>query len=319
MKPLITSLVRVAAIALAIAATGCVVGDDKAAPSTTVKEYLYGRFHVNVVEASAISESYTTVLGRVNDNPTPSTLQWDTSAVSGVCKLLIPRAPFCAVSCGSAAACVADGVCQAYPKAVVVGPVTVQGMKTMAGPTSFVMQPLLGTYQPPAGTQFLVPPFTEGDDVSFAAGTDSLGSFVLTAKAIRPLQVDYDSIILVDNQSVTLQWTPPTVAGHSTVSARLDISHHGGVKGVIECESADNGSLVVAAGLVDGLKALGISGFPTVELSRHSVSAARTDMSLELLVESMVVRPISIPGLVSCSGDEECPLGQTCQQDLKCQ
>jgi hypothetical protein len=325
MKPVTSHSRRIRAVVLAIAtvimATSCVVDDegDAVTPIDPVKVHLHGRVQVNLVEATLFSEAYTTVLGRVNNGPTPSTLQWTQADSSGSCKLMIPRAPFCAVSCGSTAACVADGVCQDYPKALVVGSMTVNGMKTVAGPTSFVMQPLLGTYQPPATTQFVAPPFTEGDDVTISAGTDSTGLFSLTAKAMGPLQVLYDSIVLTDNQAVTLQWTPPSAASSSTVSARFDISHHGGVKGVIECESADNGQLIVAASLVNQLKALGISGFPTVELSRHSASPVRTDMSLELRIESMVVRPISIPGLISCSGDEECPNGQTCQQDLKCQ
>jgi hypothetical protein len=38
-----------------------------------------------------------------------------------------------------------------------------------------------------------------------------------------------------------------------------------------------------------------------------------------LRLESRVVRPVSIPGIVSCIEDADCPSSQTCQQDFKCQ
>src|SRR5688572_12289893 len=60
---------------------------------STVKKYLHGRFLVNLVEETSLSYAYTSILGRVNDGPTPSTLAWDTSTTSGACKLLIPRSP----------------------------------------------------------------------------------------------------------------------------------------------------------------------------------------------------------------------------------
>jgi len=312
------------ALVTALLAASCVVDDKTTATppgeTDTVVRPVYGRFQVTLVEETAFDDAYASVLGRVTTGTTPSTLQWDTATVSGACKLLIPRAPFCETPCGSGAACVADGVCRVYPAGLNVGTVTMTGVKTTTGATSFTMQPVFSNYQP-VGITLDYPPFTEGAEVSVAIAHDSVGSFALKAKGIAPLNALYDSVVFADNQPVTLTWTPPSAgaAGNSTVSARFDISHHGGVKGVIECEAADNGSLTVAAGLVTQLKGLGISGFPTVELSRHSASPARTDMSLELRIESTVTRPISIPGIVSCSGDEDCPNGQTCQQDLKCQ
>lgn len=316
-----TLSLRLAASVLALAAASCML--DEAPSSDTpdvVKRHVYGRFQVSLLEESPFSDAYATVLGRVTTGTTPSTLQWDTVTTNGACKLLVPRAPFCEVACGSGAACVADGVCQAYPAGLNVGTVTMTGMKTAAGAKSFTMQPVLSNYQP-SGVTLAFPPFDEGANVSVAISDDSVGTFKLTAKGIAPLNVLFDSVVFADNQPVTLQWTPPSAeaAGNSTVSARFDISHHGGIKGVIACESPDNGSLTVPATLVNQLKALGISGFPTVDVSRHSASPVRSDMSLELRIESMATRAISIPGLVSCSGDEDCPNGQTCQQDLKCQ
>jgi hypothetical protein len=288
---------------------------------TGVRKALYGRFVVNLVEGTSFSDPFASVAGRVSDGPTPSVLAWDTTATSGACKLLVPRTPFCANSCGSAGACVDSagvGVCRAYPKGVNVGTVTLTGLRTVSGSTSVTMTPLLLNYQPTAGTSFQFPPFTEEQSVTLAATGDTSGAFTLTAKAIKPLVPLFDSVVLQSGQPMTLQWTPKGSAATSSIHAEVDISHHGGLKGLIACEASDNGELVIAATLVDQLKALGIAGFPTVDMTRYA-SGTNANTNVELRVESRITRPISIPGLVSCFGDDECPNGKTCQQDFKCQ
>jgi hypothetical protein len=98
----------------------------------------------------------------------------------------------------------------------------------------------------------------------------------------------------------------------------INLSYHGGTKGKIECDCEDNGSLVIPASLLDQLKALGISGFPKIEIARRSIgtnAAAHAD----IVIESKVIKMLKVPGLVSCNGDEECPSGQSCQGDLRCQ
>ena len=108
------------------------------------------------------------------------------------------------------------------------------------------------------------------------------------------------------------------MAGKSAISVRVDISHHGGIKGAIECEGPDNGSLEIAATLVDKLKALGVSGFPKIDISRKA-TGTHPDVHVDLTIESTVEKSLTIPGIISCTGDDECPTGQTCKQDLKCQ
>jgi Cys-rich repeat protein len=40
---------------------------------------------------------------------------------------------------------------------------------------------------------------------------------------------------------------------------------------------------------------------------------------VELLIASSRIEIVEIPGLVTCSEDADCPTGETCQPDLKCQ
>jgi hypothetical protein len=101
------------------------------------------------------------------------------------------------------------------------------------------------------------------------------------------------------------------------VHVELDISHHGGTKGKIECVADDNGRLEIAAELVTRLKALGIAGWPIAELTRQAKGTS-PDVKVDLLLESKFVKDITIPGLVSCSDHPDCPTGQTCQVDMTC-
>jgi hypothetical protein len=133
------------------------------------------------------------------------------------------------------------------------------------------------------------------------------------------LHILNDSITLADGQAISLKWTAPGAANaaNSTIFVMVDISHHGGSKGKIECEGPDNGALEIPAALVDKLKALGVSGFPKIEVSRRAVGTSAS-VDAEVVLESMDNKLLNIPGLISCGGDEDCPGTQKCQQDLQC-
>ncbi len=118
---------------------------------------------------------------------------------------------------------------------------------------------------------------------------------------------------------MALAWTPPATAGRSTVHVKLDISHHGGTRGKIECEAADTGSLTIDGALVTELLHLGVAGFPTIVVTRSaSGEAALTVGRVALSLESEIEREVVIPGVISCNENADCPDGQTCQTDLRC-
>lgn len=277
-----------------------------------------GYFRILLNEKSEFSQGQPTVEGRVFSGVSPSTLLWIEKASSGGCALYEPKAPFCDPGCGSGALCVSDGVCQSFARPIEVGKVTMTGAKTKSGATSFTMDPTNKAYQPPAGVNLEYLPFAEGDEVKIeAAGDTALGSFSVSAKAIARLSVLNDTIVLADGQPIRLRWTPPGDDVGSTISVLMDISHHGGSKGKIECETEDDGSLDMAASLLDALKALGISGWPQIEITRKSVST-NPQVHVDLEIKSPIARILGIPGLISCTGDEDCPTGKTCQPDLQC-
>lgn len=293
---------------------------DAGAPDEQV-----GAFLVRLVEPTPADgdtpaqPGYTAVLGRVSDGPTPSPVIWDEVSAGGDCRLLTPRVPFCATPCGGSAACVEDDVCQRYPAGVSVGTVRVIGLAQAGGATELVMEPIANNYQPAASVELEYPPFPEGATVRIEASGGAHAPFSVEARGVAPLALTRDTFPLERGSPLDLAWVPPTVPGLSRIHVKLDISHHGGSKGMITCETEDDGGLELDAGLVTELMDLGIAGFPTIIVTRAASGEATMSLGRVLLTTSAdVERPIAIPGLSSCTDDRECPMGQSCQSDLTC-
>jgi hypothetical protein len=238
----------------------------------------------------------------------------------GDCELLTPRAPFCPERCGASAACVEDGVCQDYPKALNAGTVKVSGVRTAAGETEFAMDPVANTYQPRAAVKLPFPAFDEGARVRLEATGGDLDPFTLEARGIAPLELTSDEFALSPDAALDLAWTRAAKPANSRVHVKLDISHHGGSKGMITCEFDDAGSGQLPAAMIAKLIELGVAGYPSVIVTRASSGQASTRVGrVALTIESKVERYVTLAGLESCTGDTDCPSGKTCQSDLTCE
>lgn len=279
-----------------------------------------GRIDITIKPPDSMSAGATTFIGKFYDAPYPVQNSWKLQEASGGCQLLTPVFPFCDPGCGTSV-CVSDDTCVAYPKQVDVGTLSVEGMQAQAG-ASFMVSPLSETnltYQPKASVGLTYPGATPGQPVIVRGTSGAYGAFTLQAAGIAPLELmGTGNVRVASGEPTTLSWVPSGSAAR--VLVELDISHHGGIKGEIVCDVDDTGSLEIPAPLVTGLVDLGVAGFPTIIVTRRSVGAATVPQGrVELLLSSRVERPVEIPGVVSCSGDAECPTGQTCQQDFKCE
>jgi hypothetical protein len=263
------------------------------------------------------TEGRANIIGKVFAGAYPSTKIWNHADESGDCVLEIPRVPFCNPACGSDA-CVADGVCQAYPAVKQVGDVVVTGLNALDGSTSFTLIEVNGTYQKPPAVELAWPIFEEGGAVRFDAAGGDFTPFSLEAKGIAPLVVTSGNLALDPEASLDLTWEPASDPEDSIVHVQLDISHHGGTKGHIQCETADDGSLSIAAPLISQLIDLGVAGFPTILLSRRSVGSALVSAGrVDLTIYSNQELAVEVPGLVSCTDNSQCESG-VCGPDLKC-
>jgi hypothetical protein len=194
----------------------------------------------------------------------------------GDCALLIPSVPSCVPSCGSGAACVRENVCQRYPTALDAGTVRLAGLRGGGASEPVTLTSVANTYQRPAGLGLAYPPFSEGDAITLmSAGSANVAPFTVTSAEIAPLALAEGTIARAPGSPTTLAWTPPGPMGAGArVRGKLDISHHGGSRGMITCETADDGSLAIAAPLVSGLIALGVAGFPSVVVTRERTASA---------------------------------------------
>ncbi len=311
--------------------TDAATPEDTAATQQGDPETQVGAFTIELVAAveasagGAATPAFVSVVGRVHDGETPQQVLWVPLMEGGGCTVLEPTVPFCDPTCGSGQACAGEDDCRDYPTAVNVGTVTLTGLASEDGAEELTMEPLppSNTYQPRTDVTLRYPPFTHGDPVRLEAEGGGSAAFDIDTVGIAPLNLTTSGPVrFAEDEAVRVEWE----AGEES-SARIrvvvDISHHGGQRGEIDCDVADTGSMEIPAELVTQLLELGWSGFPTLRISREAVgSTVIAAGRVDLLVSSAEVLPIDIPGLTSCNdvgAADGCPEGQTCQADLQCQ
>lgn len=269
----------------------------------------------------------TLVIGKVSDAPRPPQIIWEVALEDGACRVETPRVPFCDGGCG-ADVCAEDGVCLPYPAGQNVGEVTLSGVLLVSGETQIVLREVNKNYQAPAATSFAFPSVVEGEDVKVHATGGEYPGFDLAAPGVAPLTLAPADFELDVDKALELSWPAPSDPSRSRIRLKLDISHHGGTRGMIQCEAEDSGSLTLSAELVSELIGLGVAGFPTLLLTRVSTDTAGIPQGrVELTVSSKVEQPVTVAGVVSCNStsceaDDDgcipCPDGSTCQADLTC-
>lgn len=306
-------------VGLVAGACGC-NNDVACDPSVGDATVRVGTFEVELVAAARDTAAYTSVGGLVHDGPTPETLVWETAASAGDCTLLTPRVPFCSTPCGGSAACVEDETCEPYPAKQDVGTVWVSGLSHGGSSAAIELTSSESNYQIPSGVTLAYPPFAEGDAIDLSSdGSAFACGFTMSARGIPPLVVTTTTLALADGTALDLAWTPPADPAAATVAIKLDISHHGGTKGKIVCETADDGALTIAATLIDDLLALGAAGYPSIILSRDLTSSAVVSAGrVELLITAQVELLVDVPGVQSCNDSSQCTPPQVCRDDLTC-
>jgi hypothetical protein len=298
-------------------------GQSGSSGANLATDQLYGTFTLRLspaAEATATTAAVaaqTSFIGFVTEGPTPVANRWVEAQSANGCTLYTPKAPFCDPACGSSAVCVSDDKCEnnATPKAV--GNITLKGLAN----GDVTMSPLgaNSNYQPKAGVSLPYPPCAEGAAVSLAVEGGSYKAFELAAKCIAPLEFK-GPLKLVKGSAAKLEWTAPGDKKLARMTVRLDISHHGGSRGKIECDVEDSGSLELPADMVGKLLDLGVAGYPTVILTRalSGGAASGEPKNVQLLVQEAVERTVEIDGLLSCTENSQCPSPKTCQADLTC-
>lgn len=258
-------------------------------------------------------DEYATITGQVFEGPTPNGAPLDVAAEQGGCQLLVPREIGCNPACAVGSVCTGLNTCTPKPAPKDVGTVHVEGIGdaaldlTASAPQFAYSGPTLADPYPPC---------KEGDDIKLTAP-----SFSITGKCISSLTLGGPTPIpVMSGKATELSWTPPGKTEISRIQIALEISHHGGYKGQVNCDVADTGSFTIPEPLVTGLIARGVGGYPSIKVTRISSAAASGLPGVTFVMPSLVERAVD-HGVQSCGGQNAtpCPSGKTCnQQDRLC-
>ncbi len=255
------------------------------------------------------------ISGRMYDGPLAEAVIWDKKKTEGSCSLLTPRTPFCE-ACAATEVCVDTNVCRTPPSNPSVGAITLSGLASASGANPL---PLTDARTTNGGTVYNsvesppLPPCTEGSTVRLdATGMGDYPAFSVQAQCIAPLVVTTASFAIEGGKDFALTWTPSTVAA-SRIRVEFDLTHHGGSKGRLVCDTADTGAVQVPGSLMQSLVALGATGFPRVIVTRSLTGTTPVGAGqAELDLYSDLTFQLTVPGLHSCEGDADCPAGKTC-------
>lgn len=264
--------------------------------------------------ALELADGFTAFEGRVTNAVVPANVRAVT-ATEGQCQLLQGRNLFCDPACGAGQTCGEDGACIAFPTAQSVGALTVTGL-----PVALTMMPSAVNFYSNGATTIPHPGFARGTAIGLSATGGTLPAFALGGEGVAALELDAADITIQRGSPVSLRWTASATSAAVRLRFVLDLAHHGGISASIDCDGiADTGRFDIPAALTAQLLDIGVAGFPTLSASRRSADSTTLSAGcVELDVVSKVDRVVVIPGLESCSQDEDCTGGETCQPDLTC-
>jgi hypothetical protein len=258
-----------------------------------------------------LGDAYTTISGVVSDGVVPFQVR-EERLREGDCVFLYPRELYCEGGCESGYTCDVGGECVPYPSNVSLGQVWIEGLSA-----SVAMPSIEPTKVYNFNGELPHPAFSAADPVELYA--PGQGGLSMIAYGVEPLVTSMWSMDLVRGSASQLSWTPGASDTDVRVRVAVDIANHGGVPAQIRCDVPDIGSLQIPSALVDALLDVGYSGFPSVKMSRQSADVVTGEHGcIDLVVQSQLALPVEIPGLTSCSGDDDCPDGLSCLDDLSC-
>jgi len=273
---------------------------------------------VPATDQTNATPAFSSIDGLVYESEPLSNRQWGLVQEDGDCELLEPLRLFCDPGCTSREVCSQEGECVAVPPSIDFGRGALGGLHDEDGTEAAVVLEARAPYfnYRATGTGDLAyPPFDEGRDVALDF-VNNVFALRLGAQAIAPLELLTEAPLSFDPDALILvRWTPAASTSRSRVEVRVDISHHGGQKGELLCNTEDDGELELPPALVQGLIDLGVAGFPSLTVTRESRSEQTDAPGLTLKIFSTLTLALEIPGIVSCTEDgaqDVCPDGQTC-------
>lgn len=283
--------------------SGCSSGSNSS-PDGGAQGTLFGNALVELFP----DDQYAMFSAQFFDAPPPPIIPVEVKQQQSGCQLLTPVT--CAPTCGVSDYCSNGKQCVPKPAPIGVGTLKVEGLSGM----SLTLDPSPPMYNYSGPTLQPFPPCAEGTDVTvqsdkFTAGIKCITALVLTSQVPIPVHT---------GQPMHLTWTPPGQAGISRIQIALEIAHHGGYRGQIDCDVPDTGSFDIPAPLVTGLVNLGLAGYPSVSVARVSSKTPPGEPGAKLSMPARVEVEVDT-GVISCGGGTSppCPTGMSCDEAFK--
>jgi hypothetical protein len=281
-----------------------------------------GGFAVKLVEAPG-TPPLTAIDGGIRNGVQPNQIWQQKGGAAGTCRLMVGPTLVCTTPCTNPQICAGQNQCIDPPTLQNLGAVTITGV----GPSSLMLTPANAAqniFAYSTSLQDPYPPFSPGGVVTLRNAGATIPAFSLEASGIEPLVFAGTNLTLRNGEALPFTWTAPAAATAVPVLAEVEIGHHGGVFARIDCEFPDTGSAEIPASLVSALIAEGVHGYPTLTLTRRSVSSTNlavgcADLSVAAVVQrDLMVCPTPSTCIVSCVSDDMCTAPLTCKPDFTC-
>ena len=258
-----------------------------------------------------IGDGVSRLSGILRGGKAPGEPLWILSRKAGGCSVNMER-PTCQPACSGVKVCSEQLACVYGPWPMDVGTIYVNGV----GGAELSMSASEGKYLL-EGDALPYPPCNPGGKVELAADGGRFGPFTLSGECITPL-VFSAPINAERHKPLKLSWTE---ANAGSGRMRIQIALGGGTHAAIRivCDVDDSGDIEIEAALLEQLVQLGVTGLPSVTMTR--LSAGGTDGSeprqVFLSIQHSVAREFEMKG-VTCREDIDCPPSQICYQGTYC-
>jgi hypothetical protein len=259
-----------------------------------------------------LAEKYTGVSGQVLDGVVPAQVP-ELAQEEGECSLWVAKSLFCDPACVPGETCGESGSCIPYPESHSVGTVIIDGLID-----PLTMEAKWGNHYTNPGTM-AHPGYEDAALISLQATGGDFEPFALRGVGVQALEVSETSPEVVVGAGLTVSWLAAQEEPGVSIHLELNINNHGSSSAWIACDVTDSGTYTISSALIEALFDKGVSGFPSLAMTRQSVDSTTIGPGcVQLVVASAQALSVNVEGVTSCTSDAGCPNGQACGADLQC-
>ena len=244
------------------------------------------------------SAPITSIAGGISNGVRPSAVWQQKGAAAGGCKLMVGPMLVCTTPCTSPQICAGQNQCVDEPRLQKsFGTLTLTGV----GPSPITIEPIASVnYSATLSDPY--PPFLPGAAVQLAASGGTIPAFAFDGTGIQPLTFEGANLTMRNGEAFAFTWTAPTTPTTAPIFVKAEIAHHGGIAAAIECDLPDTGAGEIPASMVSALITEGTAGFPTLSLTRRTITSKTVGPGCaEFAIASPVERQIGVcPTASSC-------------------